>query len=761
MSAPAPVSGACPHCGAAVEGESRFCCSGCETAAAIIAEAGASSWYQDRGAAPSRPSPSHIAWDRLPVEVDEDGLATARLAVGGIRCGSCVWVIETVLSRTEGVEHAHLGYTSGALKVRFDPRRVDLPRLAGRVEGLGYSLRPADVAAPPDHDLLVRFGLAAFVAANVMGVSAAVYAGWLSGMEAHFEALFRWTTLALVTPAVLWSSVPFFAGAWAGLKHRLLHMDFPVSLAIAVMYAHGLFATLRGEDGYLDSLAMLVALLLGGRVLEARGRKRAAEAATALAAAAPSTVRRERDGRVEVIDVEALAPGDVILLAAGEEIGADGVVLDGSLDVRMALITGESEPARVGPGGRLVAGAVVMDGAGRLVVERTGRDTTLAQMAEAVARSTEAGISSPLDRIAPWFTAATLVIAGVTAAWTWQAHGLDAAMARTIAVLVVACPCALALAYPLAASAGVGAAARRGLLVRDGAALLALAEVDTLALDKTGTVTEGALEVVEAEDAVLRLAAGLERGSIHPIARAIVDAAVRRGIPLPAGLAVQEAAGVGVSGYVDGQRYSLGRGDSAGEVALRDGAGGLVGTLKLRDVARPDARAAIARLRGLGVRPVLLSGDRREVAEAIAAEVGVNTVFAEVGPLDKGAWIESEQASGRRVAFAGDGVNDGPAIGAARVGIAMGSGATSSVLAADAVVVEPALGPIVAGIRAARAAKAAIDGNVRRSIAYNIIAVTAAALGFINPLVAAVSMPISSGLVLWGAFGVERAMKEG
>jgi cation transport ATPase len=322
---------------------------------------------------------------------------------------------------------------------------------------------------------------------------------------------------------------------------------------------------------------------------------------------------------------------------------------------------------------------------------------------------------------------------------------------------VVACPCALALSQPLAAAAGLGAAARRGLLFRNADALLEVADVQVMALDKTGTVTAGQLTVVEADDAALRIAAGLERYSVHPIAKAILDEAAERGIALPRGEDVREEPGVGMEGRVDGRQWTL-RAGGPTEVLLASEYGER-STIRLGDVVRDDAAATVAALQRDGVELALLTGDHEQVARRIAGLTGLRTVAARIDPQGKAAWVRRLRESGKKVLFAGDGLNDGPALASADVGIAMGTGAASSVLVADGVIAEPALKPLLGARRAARACHRAIRFNHTWSIAYNVVAISAAALGFVNPLVCAVLMPVSSGFVIWGASRVERMVR--
>lgn len=755
----------CPHCGTPVEGpDDVWCCAGCEMAAAIIAGAGLDRYYDDREAFAPRPEPVAQGWDTVPVEAASDGTCSVGLMVDGLRCASCVWVTENVLQRTPGVVEARVSYATGRATLRWDPRQVELARLAGTIAALGYRPRLLGEEARPDRDLLMRLGVAAFGALNVMLFSAALYAGWFGDMAPRFVAFFQWVSLAVATPVALWSAAPFFAGAWSGLRHRVLHMDLPIALAVAVLYLHGVGVTLAGPgaglgEPYLDSLTMLVALLLAGRLLEGRGRRRAADAAVSLAAVVPATARRIRDdGSVTVVPSSDLTVGERVVVAAGEEIPADGVVAAGAGLVRQALLTGEADPVPIEPGGRVFAGTLLDDGSLEVRVAAASESTVVHRMADELRRAAErATAPTAADRLAPWFTAVTLTVAAVTFGVWARLSGLAPALEATVAVLVVACPCALALSHPLAAAAGLGAAARRGLLFRTSDALLDLADVDVAALDKTGTVTGGDMVVVAADDDVLRVAAGLERYSVHPIARAVTREAARRGVALPVADDVQETAGKGLQGRVDGRLWRLERG-GPGRVDLV-AEDGTRRALYLGDRLRIDSAPAVATLRDLGLDVVLLTGDDPEPARRMAEQAGIDTVLARRSPGDKTAWIEGAAARGRRVVFVGDGLNDGPALAAARVGVAMGTGAASSILAADGVLAAASLAPVGAAIRAARAARRAIRGNLARSLVYNVTAVGAAAAGWVNPLVAAVLMPLSSGLVVWGASRVEASVR--
>ncbi|UCD24262.1 MAG: heavy metal translocating P-type ATPase metal-binding domain-containing protein, partial [Gemmatimonadota bacterium] len=486
-----------------------YCCHGCELAAELIRDAGLEKYYGEREEFAPRSHALGEGWDATPVETDDGGMAGARLMIDGLRCASCVWVTEHLLQSTPGVVEATVSYATGRCTLRWNPEQVALSDLAGRIATLGYQPRLLGEEAQFDQDLLLRLGVAAFAAANIMLMSVALYAGWWSSMDPRYVVLFQWGSLILATPVALWCAAPFFSGAVTGLRNGVLHMDLPIALGVTVLYAQGVVATLTRGHAYVDSLAMLVALLLAGRMLESRGRRRSAEAALSLAAAIPTSARRASERGVETVAASELRAGDLIDIGAGDEIAADGTVRTGHGRVRMALITGESEPVELNTGVEVVAGSVLLDGAITVEVSAVGRDTVLQQMAEHLRSAADRGTRpTSADRIAPWFTAATLIAATTTFAVWAVVVGLNPAVTRAVAVLVVACPCALALSRPLAAAAGLGAAARRGLLFRSADALLDMNDVDIVALDKTGTVTKGALTVLRAEDDTLRIAAG-------------------------------------------------------------------------------------------------------------------------------------------------------------------------------------------------------------------------------------------------------------
>ncbi|MFT6146537.1 MAG: Cu2+-exporting ATPase [Myxococcota bacterium] len=757
MSAVSVHIGRCPHCDLAIEGDDAFCCHGCELAYALVHDAGLGNYYTRRDVAGLRPEKLTGAWEAVPTTVDDDANYSVTLQVDGLRCASCTWVVEHLLERTQGIVNVTVSYASGRTHVQFDPEQLTTRDVANVIASIGYAPRPVGETEPWD-DTLLRLGVAAFCTANLMLLTVSLYAGWSDGMAVRFQTLFRWGSLALATPIALYSAAPFFHGAWRGLRVGRVGMDVPIALAVGVLYTHGITQTVIGADAYLDSLGMLTTLLLTGRLLEKRGRRAAANAASAIAASLPMTARRRTETGVEDVPVADLRVGDLVELGMGDEAPADGTVVSGSADVQMAIITGESAPIQVVIGSSVVAGAAILQGSLAVRVDRVGADTIAMRMADAVHDATDRPLPPhPTDRLAPWFTLVTVGVA-LFAGAVWTAlSGLHQGIEVTVAVLVVACPCALGLSVPLAVASGLGAVARRGVVFRDGSRLLALASVRELFMDKTGTVTQGTPVVLHANDNVLRLAAGLERSSHHPIAKALLHEAAERGLPLPMIIDRVETPGVGVRGRYQDQALHLKSG-GPGRVVLEENSIS-IGTIELGDRAHTDARGAIQQLRNAGVSVSLLSGDHAEVTQDMGAALGATQSFGGVTPEQKGAVIRSFRHNGP-VAFVGDGLNDSEALAEADVGFAMHTGVTSAVLLSDAVVTTSALRPIVAAFAGARATQDAVRTNMRRAFTYNIIAVIAAAFGLINPLIAAILMPLSSAWMVWGALSVDRRITD-
>ncbi|MGO8799815.1 MAG: heavy metal translocating P-type ATPase [Roseiarcus sp.] len=672
----------------------------------------------------------------------------------------------------------------------------------------GMALEPlrvsAEIGANPElADMTRRFWLGLAFAAPLFIVE---MGGHLFGWR-HFASpvVLAWIECALATPATLWAGWPILARGWRSLVTRNLNMFTLIAMGIGVAWLYSLVATaspglfpaaLRAPDGgvavYFEAAASITVLVLLGQVLELRARERTSGAIRALLDLAPKTARRlNADGGEQEVALELVAVGDRLRVRPGEKTPVDGTVLEGRSALDESMVTGESMPVAKGVGDRVIGGTLNQSGALVMRADKVGRDTMLARIVDMVAQAqrSRAPIQRLADRVAGWFVPLVIGVAVLAfAAWAMLgpeprlAYGLVAA----VSVLIIACPCALGLATPMSIMVGVGRGAGLGVLIRNAEALERLEKVDTLVVDKTGTLTEGrpsVTEVVPAEgflgDEVLRLAAGVERASEHPLARAVVAEAEAKGLTAPAGQEFEAPAGKGARGVVDGRRVVLGsaaflremgvdvatlaakaeqlRGDGA-TVIFAGVDGRPAGVLVIADPVKPTTPAALAALAEEGVRVVMLTGDNRATAEAVARQLGLREIEAEVSPEGKGAVVDRLKRQGRVVAVAGDGVNDAPALAAADVGIAMGSGTDVAIESAGVTLVKGDLMGIVRARRLSRATMANIRENLFFAFVYNALGVPIAAgalypaLGILlSPDVAAAAMALSSVSVIANA----------
>ncbi|HEY5657972.1 MAG TPA: cation-translocating P-type ATPase [Myxococcota bacterium] len=715
-------------------------------------------------------------------------MAEIGLFLEGLRCAGCVNRAERALRESPGVREASVNYTSHRAWLVYDPEQTGPEALVACVEALGYTAIPYDPAAldgGPRREArhaLSRVLVAAFLAGNVMLLSAALYIGSYQGLDAETRRFLRWLALALSVPAVTWCALPFWRGAWQGLRRLEITMDVPIVLGIAIAFSVGVAGTLAEADHlYMDSAAMIVFLILLGRTLESRSRARATDAVDRLSALAPATALRRTPDGFEEVPASALRVGDRVLVPAGQNIPADGRVVRGATEVDESLLTGESHPVLREPGDTVTGGSRNALGEIEIEVSAEVGAGTLARLAALLerAQASRPEIQRLADRVAAVF-APSVVAAALLTALGWQLAGaawLETALAAA-AVLIVACPCALGLATPMAVTAAVGRAAAFGVLVKSGDALEQLARVDTLLLDKTGTVSEGRFAVEEIasdgdDDALLRLAAEAEGASTHPVADALRRAAQRRGLRLRERAQRKALPGRGVEAGEGADRLLVGsrnllreravrvtsaleeageklaaRGLSLAWVAEGDRARGVVG---LADPPRPDARDAVARLQRLGQRVSLLSGDSAPAVAIAAARAGIDASEAELTPEAKVARVTQLRERGGIIAMVGDGINDAAALAAADVGVAMARGSDVTLQAADLVVRSPRLGAVPDAIALARATLRRIRENLGFALAYNALAIPLAVLGVLQPLHAAIAMSLSSLVVTGNA----------
>ena len=713
---------------------------------------------------------------------DAGVLSETGLFLEGLRCAGCAQRVERSLLAIEGVVEAHVSFSAQRGLVRHD-RRTDPAALVAEVAALGYDAVPYDPEAldrPHTREArqaLSRLLVAAFLAGNVMVAAAALYLGESGGMEPGLRRALRWLCVALSLPAVAWCALPFWKGAFGGLRRGEITMDVPVVLGLAAaLVGNVLGAWLESPRVFADSAAMIVFLILLGRTLERGARARAAGAVDRLLALAPRTARRVGPDGVEEVRAVDLLPGDRVVVAPGETIPVDGTVVLGESEVDTSLVTGESLPAACRVGDRVTSGTRNLEVELQIEALCGANEGTLARMAALLERATaeRPAIQRSADRVAAFFAPAVLAAAALSGLGGWLAGRapLDALLAMT-AVLIVACPCALGLAAPAAVAASIGRAARLGVLVKSGDALERCARIDRAIFDKTGTVTEGVLSVDDVVvapgvDAArpLALAAAAEGSSVHPVAAAIRRAAEARALPVADAIERRALPGRGVAALVGSAPVWVGtrawleergatlpgplRADA--EALARRGrtlawvaeSGTAIGVLALSDPPRSDARAAIEGLRELGVGVELVSGDHVEAARLAAERAGIEEVAAEVAPEGKVEIVRKARARGERVVFVGDGINDAAALAAADVGIAMAGGAGVALHAADLVVRSPRLAAVAESVALSRATLRRIRENFGLALAYNAVAVPLAMLGRVDPLTAAVAMGLSS-----------------
>ena len=783
-----PADVTCAHCGlAAAPGEARvvdgatYCCAGCETAASIIRQSGLDGFYAlpDRRTARVAVSDraftefDHEAFQAAHVTTRPDGTKEIALYLEGVHCASCVWLVERMPMAVAGAIQAELDVTRALARLVWDPAVTSLSALARTLDQLGYRPHPyrgrrADEARrAEERTMLTRIGVAGAIAMNVMAISLALYSGMMGGIEPEFERYFRWMSLVLVVPAVAWPGRVFFQSAWQAVRLGRLHMDVPIAIALGAGVVQGAINTVRDAGPiYFDAVATLILLLLVGRYLQHRAQRTAADAAALLGALAPATARviDPGTGAVSEIPTEAVMAGMDLEVRAGDTLAADGVVRRGVSAMDLALLTGESRPVSVHEGAAVYAGTTNLSATLVVRVEQSGSESRLGKLLRDVEQGARerAPVVLFADRMAGWFIAVSLALAATTVA-LWWARDPVAGIDHAIALLVVTCPCALAMATPLAFTVAIGRAAARGILIKGGHALESLTGRGTLFVDKTGTLTEGrlALEEWRGPDELKPLVLAAEQESRHPVAAAFL--AAWPDLAVPAVRERTETLGGGVEAVVEGKRVRVGRpswvlGHASDEESTRTTVlvsvdGVVVARAGFGDPLRPEARAAVTAMREAGWQVRILSGDAAPVVAHVARSLGLDPRESEGGatPERKREAVLAARSAGP-VVMVGDGVNDAAAISSATVGIAVRGGAEASMAAADVYLATGGVAALNDLLDGSRRTTHIIRRNMAIALGYNLVAVTLAMLGLLDPIVAAILMPVSSVTAILGAW---------
>ncbi|KAF0216318.1 MAG: Cu2+-exporting [Geobacteraceae bacterium] len=806
--------GKCTHCGAWIRphelveerrsGETlAFCCRGCHGAYLLITGAGLGDYYRRReweeqglcsGAFNEAYSDAYLAGFVRPA----DGKSAIDILIDGIRCATCVWLNEKIVSRLPGVTEVRVNYATSRALVLFDPGLVTPSAIFERIGELGYVPRPytrsaaEDAAAREKRDLLIRFGTAFFLTMQLMAYSFALYAGYFQGMAQQIRHYMQLFSLLVTTPVVFYSGWPFLAGGWRGIINRAPNMDLLIAIGALSSFIYSVYATFAGGEAYYETAAMIVTLILAGRLLEQSAKRRASSGVERLLSLAPSEARRVLNGAVEKVAVAELGVGDLVMVAPGERFPIDGSICEGVTSVDESPATGEPMPVAKAAGDPVIAGSINLSGMVRVKVDKPAGDSFVARIARLAeeAQSRKAPIQGVADRVAALFVPAVLFLAAITFVYL-HAAGIEAgdALMTALAVVVIACPCALGLATPTAILAGCGAAATGGVIFKGGDVLERLGGITSVVFDKTGTLTCGRPEVAEIrpvpgfgllvpdlvpkletlnpklettdENLLVFLAASVETGTNHPLARGITECAAGRGIAPAAPESCRTFAGGGVTGLVGGQNVSVGNArflesqgialpgclhcPPAGGTAVYVACGGsYAGALLMEDRLRDSAFPLVGYFQNRGIRSYLLSGDKRETVNRIASALGIRESRGDLLPEEKMDFMEHLRERGECLLMVGDGINDAPALSSADVGCAVAGGTDIAVESSDLVLASPDLARLSFAHRVSVRTISVIRQNLAWAFVYNIVGIPLAMTGRLTPVYAAAAMALSS-----------------
>ncbi|MEM1439361.1 MAG: heavy metal translocating P-type ATPase [Pseudomonadota bacterium] len=790
----------CYHCGdvipagadfsAEIDGKTQaMCCVGCVAAAEFIAGAGLVGFYQQREAtAAATLRPDDRTWRDFDdhevagqfVVARGDALSEATIYIGDLYCPACIWLVTEILEVIPGVDNVAANPASRRITVSWRSDQVTLGTLLARVAAVGFKPEPVTPGQTSEGERNdYRLAIRRLVVAGIFGMQAmmfaiGLYSGEFQGMTEGMRDLLAIASLVVTLPIIAYAAIPFYRGAWLGVVQRQPGMDVPVTLAIGIAFVASVLATFRGGDVYYDSIAMFVTLLCLSRFLEMRARHRADDRAEAMANMLPAAVSRVgTDGREERVARAAIQMRDRLRFATGDVVAADGVILQGAVDVDESFMTGEADPVARTAGDTVLAGTRVLAGNAVIEVAETGASTQLAEVARLIERAQgdRGALQGTADRIASWFVMAVIAIASVTAIAWWQLAP-ERVLPIVLSVLIVACPCALALATPTALASAAANLSRRGILLVRARLLEAMRSGAVIVLDKTGTLTRGAPEIasetcyLDADATRCRaIAAALEADSGHVLAQAFADGA-NESVVLDAPPEIH--VGRGVSGRIDGKTYRIGKrafvaeaGAAISPVAPESGIyladdEGVLARYTVRDALRDDAAETIEALVGLGFEPVIASGDHPAAVAEIAGRVGTSRHHADLSPADKLELVRRERAAGHRVIMIGDGVNDAPVLAAADASIAIGNGAALARASADAILLGHHLSPLRALADVSVRTRRVIAQSLGWAAGYNLLAVSVATLGFVAPWMAAIGMSASSLIVVANALRLNR-----
>ncbi|WP_187647893.1 heavy metal translocating P-type ATPase [Nitrosophilus labii] len=802
-----------------IDGEKKyFCCKGCRGVYHLLKEEGLDSFYDKLGSTKLQPAVKKEddlkkfdleGFIKKYVKVRDDGLHEINLIMEGIHCAACVWLNEKVLHQTPGVIEATINYTNNKAKIVWVPEEIKLSKIIETIRSIGYNAYPYDPklqeerAVKQRRDYYARILVAVFATMNIMWIAIAQYVGLFTGMRRDIKDILNFAEFVLATPTLFYSGWVYYRSAYYGLKHRFVNMDLLVATGATLAYIYSIYAMVtRTGEVYFDSVTMIVTFILVGKYLEVLSKKQAVDTLDSILGTIPTEVTVVKENEKALVMVENVEPGDIIEIKPGEKVVIDGIIVNGSASFDESSLTGESEPVFKKEGDEVLSGSICLDG---VVRYRAKKDFSTSLLSNIVSLLEDSITKKPkierlVNQISGYFSVTILSIAFLTfLGWYFYAGEFEKALIVAISVVVIACPCALGLATPMATLVGIGIAAKRGLLFKEAAFLETMAKSDMLVLDKTGTITEGKPTVITYEklkDFDESIVLELVKNSNHPISkgveRFIVEKVVRwQGVKEGRSedeyfcththththtsiLKVEEFKEIKAKGMIakiDGKRVLGGNIEllkefgidieieSENSIFLVAIENELVAIFELSDKIKEGAAEAIAKIKEMGIRVVMLTGDNEKVAKKVADTLGIEEFYAKLLPQDKSAYIDKFHKGGHIIVMAGDGINDSIALACSDIAIAMGSGADVAISVSDIVLLDEKPKSIYEAYKISRRTFKAVKENLALSLIYNTFAVPVAVMGFVNPLVAAISMSLSSLLVVGNSFRIKLSNK--
>ena len=769
-----------------------FCCKGCQGVYHLLNNEGLDSFYDKLGNTPLQPATQRMddlekfdleGFKNKYIKVNQDGLYEINLIIEGIHCSACVWLNEKVLHKLEGIIEASINYTNNKAKVVWDPEELTLSKIIETIRTIGYNAYPYDASLQEERasktrkSYYMRILVAVFGSMNIMWLAIAHYAGYFSGIQQSFKDILNVAEFILATPVLFYSGWIFFRGAYYGYKNHIVNMDTLVASGALLAYFYSIYAmvTQHGEV-YFDSVVMIITFVLVGKYLEVLSKKSAVDTLDSIMGTTPTEVMRVKSGIKALVSVENILVGDTIELKPGEKVAIDGLLVSGEASFDESSLTGENEPLYKTKGDEIRSGSLCLDS---VVQYEATADASHSLLTSIVSLLEESIIKKPrieqlANSISGYFSVTILVLALLTfVGWYFMVGSFEQALIVSISVIVIACPCALGLATPMATLVGISMAAKRGILFKEATFLETMAKSNLLALDKTGTITEGKPSVVHAEllegfEPALLLA--LVETSNHPVSRGIKAYLENKYAGLST-LSLEEIKNIEAKGIVATYK---GKKLLGGNASLLQTSGlevenisentlfyfsiekRVVARFELSDTIREGAKEAIAHIKAMGIEVVMLTGDHEQSAHKVAKEVGIDNVHARLLPQDKAAFIDSYHQKGYVVVMAGDGINDAIALASSDIAIAIGSGADVAIHVSDVVLLDEKPESIYEAYRLSYRTFRAVKENLGFSLLYNVIAVPLAIMGHVTPLIAALSMSLSSLIVVGNSLRIKR-----